>query len=293
MIVESFVELASGSPWTYAVILGIAALDAVLPLVPSETTVISAGVLAGAGDLQLGLVIAAGAAGAYGGDSGAYWLGRRADERLARRLFRGAKGARRRAWAARTLHRHGGPLIFGARFVPGGRTATTVTAGLLRMRWARFALFAGAAGIVWASYAALVGYLGGRAFEDNPLWGLLLGFGVAAVTFLVVDAVRRMRRSAARGSLRAGGTAPLERASERIPRCQREQEDGAEGVARPEGPAAGDRVDGASLQPLAGGRDRTSLPELDAGHREARRECAGGLLRLSPSHRPCLVRGRE
>jgi membrane protein DedA with SNARE-associated domain len=197
MAFESFLELVSASPWTYAVILGVAALDAVLPLVPSEATVISAGVLAGAGDLQLGFVIAAGAAGAYAGDSSGYWLGRRLDSRLERRLFPGTKGARRRAWAERALERHGGPLIFGARFVPGGRTATTVTAGVLRMRWARFAAFAGAAGIGWASYAALLGYIGGRAFEDNLLWALFVGFGVATGTFLVVAAVRRVRARSA------------------------------------------------------------------------------------------------
>jgi membrane protein DedA with SNARE-associated domain len=193
MPVESFLELVTASPWTYAVILGIAALDAVLPLVPSEATVISAGVLAGAGDLQLAFVIAAGAAGAYAGDSSAYWLGRRLDHRAERRLFRGARGARRRAWAEGALARHGGQLIFGARFVPGGRTATTVTAGLLHMRLARFAAFAAAAAIGWASYAALLGYLGGRVFEDSPLWALLAGFGVAAGTLLVVEIVRRVR----------------------------------------------------------------------------------------------------
>jgi membrane protein DedA with SNARE-associated domain len=195
---DSFVELASASPWTYAVILAVAALDAVIPLVPSETTVISAGVIAGSGDLQLGLVVAAAAAGAYAGDTGAYWLGRRLDRRLERKLFRGTKGARRRAWAEQMLERHGGPLIFGARFVPGGRTATTVTAGLLRMRWIAFAAFAGAAGVAWASYAALVGYIGGRAFEDNVGWGLLLGFGVAFGVYLVVEAARRIRRLALR-----------------------------------------------------------------------------------------------
>jgi membrane-associated protein len=201
MSFDSVLELVSASPWTYAVILGIAALDAVLPLVPSETAVISAGVLAGAGDLQLGLVIAAGAAGAYAGDSSAYLIGRRADERLKRTLFRGDKGARREAWAEGMLERHGGPLIFGARFVPGGRTATTVSAGVLRMRWARFAAFAAMAALGWASYAALMGYLGGRAFEDNPLWGLLVGFGLAALTFLVVEVVRRSRARSRRADV--------------------------------------------------------------------------------------------
>jgi membrane-associated protein len=201
MTFDSVLELVSASPWTYAVILGIAALDAVLPLVPSETAVISAGVLAGAGDLSLGLVIAAGAAGAYAGDSSAYLLGRSADERLKRTLFRGGKGARRQAWAEGMLERHGGPLIFGARFVPGGRTATTVSAGALRMRWARFAAFAAMAALGWASYAALMGYVGGRAFEDNPLWGLLVGFGLAALTFAAVEVARRARARSRRADV--------------------------------------------------------------------------------------------
>ncbi len=193
MSLESFFDLASASPWTYAVILAVAALDAVFPIVPSEATVISAGVLAGAGDLEIGLVIAAGAAGAYLGDSSAYLLGRRFDHRLDRLVFRGDKGATRRAWAERTLERHGGPLIFGARFIPGGRTATTVSAGLLGMWWLRFAAFAAGAAVAWAMYAALMGYIGGRAFEDNPLWALLVGFGLAAATFVVVEVVRRAR----------------------------------------------------------------------------------------------------
>jgi membrane protein DedA with SNARE-associated domain len=61
------------------------------------------------------------------------------------------------------------------------------------MRWLRFSAFAAAAASAWASYAALLGYLGGRAFENNPLWGILVGFGVAALTFLLVEAARRTR----------------------------------------------------------------------------------------------------
>jgi membrane-associated protein len=193
MFFESVVDLVSGSPWAYAAILAVAALDSVLPIVPSETTVISAGLLAGAGELQLGLVIAAGGAGAYAGDAGAYWIGRASGPRLDRRLFARPKAARRRAWAERTLARNGGPLILGARFVPGGRTAVTVTAGIVRMRWLRFAVLAAAAGLAWASYAALIGYAGGRVFEDQPLWGLALGLGVAVGVFVAVEATRKLR----------------------------------------------------------------------------------------------------
>ena len=54
---ESLTEYVSGSPWTYAFLFAIAALDVIIPLVPSETSVILAGVLASTGDLNLVLVI--------------------------------------------------------------------------------------------------------------------------------------------------------------------------------------------------------------------------------------------
>jgi membrane protein DedA with SNARE-associated domain len=201
--IDSLLDLISSSPWTYAAVLGVAALDAVLPLVPSETAVITAGVLAATGELLILPVIAAAAVGAYLGDSSSYWLGRGLGTRLDRRFFRSEQAARRRAWAERTLDRHGGPLIIGARFVPGGRTATTLTAGIVRMRWLRFAAFAAAAGILWASYAGLIGYIGGRAFEERPLVALALGFGVAAAVYLLVELARYLRRRSRPGSGRA------------------------------------------------------------------------------------------
>lgn len=194
MGLESLLDLISSSPWTYGAVLGVAALDAVLPVVPSETAVITAGVLAATGELLLLPVIAAAAVGAYLGDSSSYWLGRGLGTRLDRTVFRRERAARRRAWAERTLDRHGGPLIIGARFVPGGRTATTLTAGIVRMRWLRFAAFAAAAGVLWASYAGLIGYIGGRAFEERPLVALALGFGVAAAVYLLVELGRYLRR---------------------------------------------------------------------------------------------------
>ena len=41
----------SGSPWFYVVIFGVAVLDSVVPIVPSETMVIIGGVSAGLHDL--------------------------------------------------------------------------------------------------------------------------------------------------------------------------------------------------------------------------------------------------
>src|SRR5215217_8747932 len=53
-------------------------------------------------------------------------------------------------------------IIVVARFVPGGRTATTFTAGTVRLAWPRFAAADAVGATLWAAYAAGLGYLGVR-----------------------------------------------------------------------------------------------------------------------------------
>jgi membrane protein DedA with SNARE-associated domain len=70
----------------------------------------------------------------------------------------------------------------------------TLSCGLLEMRWRRFILYDVAAGLVWASYAALLGYFGGRAFEESPLKGFLIAFAIAIGITAAVEAYRWMRK---------------------------------------------------------------------------------------------------
>jgi membrane protein DedA with SNARE-associated domain len=163
-----------------------------VPIVPSETTVIIGGVAAGQGDQVLLLVIAAGAVGAFIGDNAAYQLGVSAEQFLRRTLFRGDKGERRLAWAANQLAVRGGLLLLTARFIPGGRTAITVASGVTRQPRRRFALWAGLAAVVWASYASLLGFLGGKAFEDNHTVAFLVAFGAAVGVTVVIEVVRHL-----------------------------------------------------------------------------------------------------
>ena len=171
---ESLTEYVSGSPWTYAFLFVIAALDVIIPLVPSETSVILAGVLASTGDLHLVLVILFAAAGAIVGTTPAYWIGRKVGHRIVDRWF---KGERRETGGLgpQTGAERGGYLIIIGRFIPGGRTAVTLSCGMLEMPWRRFTIaFDVAAGLVWATYAAMLGYVGGRTFGGEPVQGLHL-----------------------------------------------------------------------------------------------------------------------
>src|SRR6478672_3655859 len=161
-----------------------------VPVVPSETSVITAGVVASSGDLSVSLVVLAAAAGAFAGDNTTYLLGRRYGTRIEARFFSGERGRKQIQWAERQLDERGGELIAVGRFIPGGRTAVTLSAGTLRYPWPRFVLFDAIAALGWATYASLLGYLGGRAFEDAPWKGLVLAIGIAFAVAGGVELVR-------------------------------------------------------------------------------------------------------
>jgi membrane protein DedA with SNARE-associated domain len=177
-MLDSLINLIGDSWWTFPFLFAFALLDSVLPLIPSETAVIAAGVAASAGDLNLAVVIVAAAAGAVVGDNIGYEIGKRARPWVERR-FSGPKAAGRLLWARNLLARRGVGLIIVARFIPGGRTVVTITCGMTSMRRSKFVAATVVAGFIWATYAALLGYFGGKAFEDNHTGAFLLAFGVA------------------------------------------------------------------------------------------------------------------
>jgi membrane protein DedA with SNARE-associated domain len=187
-------QLGVSSPLSYVIAVLLPAFDALIPLLPSETAVIALGVAtAGSVDPRAAVLVALAACGAFLGDNAAYWLGRRFGPAAGRRIFAGERGARRRAWAEGSLHRFGARMIIGCRFIPGGRTAVTLTCGLVGYSRRRFVVATAVAAVIWASYAFLIGRLGGKAFEDQPWLGLLLALGITVVISAAIEAARRGR----------------------------------------------------------------------------------------------------
>lgn len=192
---SQLLDLLTGSLWTYPLLFAICAGDAVLPLLPSETAMIVCGIQAARGELSLEWVIATGAAGAFVGDNASYAAGRWLGQPAIARFFSGERARERLEWAKRFLKERGSYVLIVARFIPGGRTATTFTSGVVHLRWlTRFAPYVFVAAILWALYGALLGYLGGRMFRDNPVLALLVAFGVAAAVGAAGELVRRLRK---------------------------------------------------------------------------------------------------
>lgn len=195
----------SGAWWFLVVIVVIALLDSVVPIVPSETTVIIGGVAAGLGEQNLLLVIAAGAIGAFIGDNLAYLIGARLTGWIDHRVERRPSLRDRLDRATVMIRDRGGLLLVTARFIPGGRTALTISCGVTRQprRW--FAGWVVVAVTIWATYSAVLGSIFGRTFSDNHTLAFLIAFGTALAINVIIEVVRHLRGRAAASQSTAGG----------------------------------------------------------------------------------------
>jgi membrane protein DedA with SNARE-associated domain len=183
----------SANWWFLLIIFAVALLDSVIPAVPSETMVIIGGVAAGSGDQSLLLVIVAGATGAFIGDNTAYLIGARMSGFIRRYADSHPKWQQRLDWGAEQIRVRGGLLLITARFIPGGRTVLTLSCGITHQprRW--FMMWIAVAAVIWASYAALLGYFGGKTFEDDHTKAFLFAFGGALLVTVLIEVVRHLR----------------------------------------------------------------------------------------------------
>ena len=129
---------------------------------PGDSLLVTAGVFAGTGQLNilhLNLVLIAAA---ILGDTVGYWFGRRAGPALFRRpkslLFNPAHLRR----AHDFYEKHGGKTIVIARFMPVVRTFAPIVAGMGRMEYRRFLAFNVFGGIFWVVSMTLIGYFLGQ-----------------------------------------------------------------------------------------------------------------------------------
>jgi membrane-associated protein len=183
----------SASPWFYLIILIVAFFDSFFPVVPSETMVIIGGVSAGLGQLEWPLVALLAALGAFLGDNFAYYIGVFFSERLQRRYNKSNKGRQRLRWAQHQIENRGGNLLITARFIPGGRTIVTLSCGITGQSRRWFMKWSAIAGVIWGLYATLLGFIGGKSFQDNHTKAFITAFSIAIVATVLVEVVRHFR----------------------------------------------------------------------------------------------------
>jgi membrane protein DedA with SNARE-associated domain len=150
---------------------------------PGETALITAGVFASSGKLDITAVIAVAAAAAIVGDNLGYWIGRTGGRRLLERSRRVSRFSERALpWAEDFFRRHGPKTIFLARFFSVLRVTAAWMAGISRMHWWTFFGWNAAGGICWALLVGLVSYYAGQAAADAiSHYGLIGGAAIVAL----------------------------------------------------------------------------------------------------------------
>jgi membrane-associated protein len=181
----------SAAEYGFLAVLLVVAGDGVFPVLPGETAIVAAAVLAAKGTGNIFVVIAAGAIGAVIGDSAAYFIGRGGKGPIRRFVTRFA-GAERLEAAERMVERNGPALIFTGRFLPGLRIAINMSCGATHMPYRRFLTFDAMGATVWSAQAALLGYFAGKAFADQTWVAFVVAFAVTGLVAVLV-AVREKR----------------------------------------------------------------------------------------------------
>jgi len=131
-------------------------------VLPGDSLLFTIGVVAGAGELNLVVIIALLICASMLGDWCGYWLGRRAGpaifNRPDSRFFKREHLRRTEMF----YEKHGGKTIIYAKFVPIIRTFAPFVAGVAKMRYLRFLSFDIFGGIGWVCSMTILGYFLGE-----------------------------------------------------------------------------------------------------------------------------------
>ncbi|HEY2191794.1 MAG TPA: DedA family protein [Actinomycetospora sp.] len=167
---------------------------------PGETVLIAAAVYAGAGQLNLVVVVVVGVLAAIAGDNVGYAIGRYGGRRLLGRYGRYVGLTPPRVQAAEGFFsRHGGKVIVIARFVEGLRQANGIIAGLSGMPWTRFLAFNALGALLWVGLWTTLGDLAGTHIEAiyTALRRYELYLLAALAVLILVLIARRVHRTRA------------------------------------------------------------------------------------------------
>jgi len=166
---------------------------------PGDSLLITAGLVAATGALDIWWLNVLLIAAAIVGDSVGYAIGYRAGPRIFTReqslLFRPSHIERTRQF----YERHGAKTIVIARFVPIVRTFAPVVAGVGQMEYRRFLLYNVAGGVGWVTSMTWAGYLLGQTIPNigDHIHVVVVIVIVLSLIPIAVELYRERRRRSA------------------------------------------------------------------------------------------------
>lgn len=166
---------------------------------PGDSLLVTAGVFAAAGFLDISLLLGLVSVCAVAGDQTGYYIGQKTGQALFKRedslLFKRSHVLKAQAF----YEKYGAKTIVIARFVPIVRTFAPVIAGVGRMNYRHFVTYNVAGGILWVFSMILTGYLLGSAVPDiNKHIHYVIGIVIVlSILPAIIEVIRSRRKSAA------------------------------------------------------------------------------------------------
>lgn len=196
LLIEFLSKFVSGWPG-YALLFAIVFSETGLLVgffLPGDSLLFTIGAVAGAGQLDIALIVGLLIVAAVTGVASGYMLGRHTGSRIFSRpdslLFKQEYLHKTKLF----YEKHGGKTIIYAQFVPIIRTFAPFVAGVAQMPYARFAMFNVIGSIGWVSSMTLLGYFVGdiplvrRHFEKVVI--LIVLISVLPIVFELIKAHR-------------------------------------------------------------------------------------------------------
>jgi len=186
--------------WIYGILFIILFCETglvVTPFLPGDSLLFVAGAIAGAGSMNVHLLVVLLLTAAVLGDSLNYAIG----HYIGPKVFRfDDSWFFKKAYVERThrfFERHGGKTIVLARFVPIIRTYAPFVAGIGAMDYRRFLLFNVAGAVLWVASLTYAGYFfGNLPAVKNNLSLVILGIIVLSISPGIVELLRHKLKRA-------------------------------------------------------------------------------------------------
>jgi len=169
---------------------------------PGDSLLVTAGIFAAAGHLNLGALLGFASVCAVVGDQVGYAIGRRAGQALYSREDSFFFRKKHLEKAHEFYEKYGGKTIVLARFVPIVRTFAPAVAGAANMNYRRFVSYNIFGGILWVWSTVWLGYSLGSVIPDVDRYIHLIIVIVVFLSILpgIIEVLRHRRASARRPS---------------------------------------------------------------------------------------------
>ena len=168
------------------------------PFLPGDSLLFAAGAFAGAGSLNIAIVIVSLFIAAFLGDTVNYFIGKKLGLRILQKKLKSGKQLVKQEYIDKThefYDKHGPKTIILARFVPIVRTFAPFVAGIGEMNYGKFISYNIIGGAIWVTGLSLLGFFFGNIpIVKENFEMVILGIIFVSVLPIIIEFIRHRRK---------------------------------------------------------------------------------------------------